>query len=251
MSHYKINCRECWNTHSTAFDCTLESFRLLTTDGQPNLAGREEMKRRMAAAYARAAGDENAKRFADGFHWAQKHGVPYLALKALREGPEDSTALTAARAFIRDSEKLCLLLVGPTGVGKTLAASLVALDFCNRWPWNSQPTGVEHSPLHFTDAAPLARLSAFDHDSKRQLQDLKDTRLLVLEDAGDEGTDFGRGLLVELLMHRHATLKRTVVTSNLTREGFKARYGEAVADRIRTSGLVPTLSGEKSRRRVA
>jgi DNA replication protein DnaC len=238
-----FTCSDCWRIHGPALDCVLDALHMRQTE-----EGRAELARRKAEVYARAAGEDNKRRFEDGWHWAQKHHVPMPALRALRAGPGESKALTAARAFIRDREKLFLVLLGPTGVGKTLAAALVALDFCARWPWNQQSTGGTHSPLHYVDAATLTRLSAFDDEAQRYVQDLKDARLLVLEDAGDEGTELGKGVLVELLMHRHATERRTVLTSNLTREGFKARYGDAVADRVRSSGLVPNLSGEKSRR---
>ena len=232
-------CRDCWTEHGPAHDCVREVLRLVATD-----AGRQELARRKAEVYAQAAGQAQSQRLADGLHWAQKHGVPYQALRALREGPRDSKALAAARSFIRDKDARYLLLLGATGLGKTLAASLVVTDFCARWPWNAQPSGNAHAPVHFVEAKQLTHASAFDAEKERYLQALKDCRLLVLDDVGDEGTDLGRGAVADLLAHRGDNGRRTVVTSNLTRDGFKARYGEAVARRIRDWGHVPTLGGK-------
>lgn len=235
-------CRDCWLVHGTATDCVLETLRMRQTP-----EGKAELERRKGEAYRRAGGQRDAQTQAEGFHWAQKHGIPYAALRALREGPQETPALKAARDFIGDGEALFLLLLGPTGVGKTLAASLVVVDFCLRWPWNQQATGA-HSPLIYEDAATLIRLSAFDLEDQRRVQALKDCRLLVLEDVGDEATKLGLDQFVEVVMHREKTRRRTVLTTNLTGQAFKLRYGEAVADRIKAHGYVPNLAHEKSRR---
>jgi DNA replication protein DnaC len=143
---------------------------------------------------------------------------------------------------------LFLLLAGPPGTGKTVAATHCVVDFCRNWAWNSQPSGPTFEPVLYVDASSLTRLSAFDSNDKAYLEQLQNARLLVLEDAGDEGTELGKGVFVELLMTRHAKRKRTVVCSNVTLPAFKARYGEAVADRIRSAGIVPELSKIKSMR---
>jgi DNA replication protein DnaC len=210
--------------------------------------GQAELEQRRKAAYARHGAARDANSYTEAWRWAQKAGAPYEALRTLREGPADSAALAAARKFNRDTEALFLLLLGPPGVGKTLAASLVAVDFASKWPWNEQPSGSPAEPIRYTDAAPLTRLSAFDAEAKRYVEALRSCQLLVLEDAGDEGTELGKGLFVELLMARHASRRRSVITGNLRPESFRARYGAAVADRIRTAGYVPDLFGEKSRR---
>lgn len=239
----KIQCRDCWLVHAAEFDCTLDTLHM-----SQNPESRQELERRKRAAYAAVAGTRDTNAYSEAWRWAQKAGAPYEALRTLREGPEDSRALTAARKFNRDSEALFLLLLGPTGVGKTLAASLAVVDFASKWPWNEGSTGSVVDPIRYTDCAPLIRLSAFDAEAKRYVEALRACPLLVLEDAGDEGTDVGRGLFIELLMARHAARRRTVVTGNLRPEAFRMRYGAAVADRVRSAGYVPDLFGEKSRR---
>jgi DNA replication protein DnaC len=241
-----IHCRECWLVHSATTACGLDAVALSRTD-----EGRAELKRRQNAAYARHGAARGATGYAEAWRWAQKAGAPYEALSALREGPDDSAALAAARKFNRDGEALALVLLGPTGVGKTLAASLVAVDFAARWPWNEQPSGGAVEPIRYVAAATLTRLSAYDAAAQHHVESLQRCQLLVLEDAGDEGTDLGRGLFVELLMARHAARRRTVITGNLRPSTFRERYGAAVADRIRSSGYAPDLFAEKSRRRRA
>lgn len=234
-------CRDCWRTHGTGLDCVLESYRMRKTD-----EGREELEARRMAVYQKAAGEREAASLAVGLHWAQKHGVPYQALKALREGVQNWPAIAEAREFIGDKQALYLLLLGPTKLGKTVAASLVMADFCARWEWNNQSSGGNNaSPVHFVEARELTHASAFDAEKEKHLRQLKDCRLLVLDDVGDEGTELGRGAVADILIHRGDNGRRTVVTSNLTREGFKQRYGEAVARRIREHGVVPDLQPRK------
>lgn len=240
---YRIQCRDCWKVHDAYTDCTLEALHMWQTP-----EGKQELEGRRKALYAACAGDREANGYAEAWRWAQKAGTPYEALATLKRGPEDSTALAAARKFNRDADALFLLLLGPPGVGKTLAASLVAVDFASKWPWNEQAMGSAAEPIRYVDAATLTRLSAFDAEAKRYAEALRSCPLLVLEDVGDEGTELGKGLLVELLMARHAANRRTVLTGNLRPEAFRTRYGAAVADRIRAGGYVPGLFGEKSRR---
>jgi hypothetical protein len=241
----KIACRECWLVHDSHFDCWDNVKALTGTD-----TSRAELKGRREALYAKAGGERETSSYTEAWRWAQKAGAPYEALSTLRGGPEDTEALMAARKFNRDPEALFLLLLGPTGVGKTLAAALVVVDFASKWPWNEQPSGPGTAePIRYVDASSLTRLSAFDAETGRYVDSLRACHLLVLEDAGDEGTDLGKGLFVELLMARHAKRRRTVVTGNLLPPMFRKRYGDAVADRIRAAGYSPDLFGEKSKRR--
>jgi DNA replication protein DnaC len=188
---------------------------------------------------------------AEEWHRAAKAGVPADALATLRSNPKDTEALSAARRFCSPagSFALFLLLLGRPGAGKTVAAAHVVLEFCRRWAWNEQPTGTTFEPVMWVEAARLTRMSAFDANDKAYVEQLTSTRLLVLDDAGDEGTELGKGVLVELLMARDARRRRTVLCSNLPAEEFKARYGEAVSDRVRKSGIVPNLAKAQSLRK--
>jgi hypothetical protein len=184
----------------------------------------------------------------DAWRHAQKAGAPMDALLALRREPQATTALTAARDFCAtELGRLAtfLLLLGPTRVGKTVAATHVVLEFCKRWQWNTQSTGQAVHPVEYADASSLTGLSAFEAASREYVDRLTTAPLLVLEDAGNEGTDLGKGLFVELLMSRDKKHRRTVVSSNLRPAPFRARYGDAVAERMRGAGLVPNLWADK------
>lgn len=178
----------------------------------------------------------------------ERMGVPVRAIRAAMAARDEPPAV-AAKHFIADRGATFLLMLGPPGVGKTTAAALVVKDLCERWAWNSQPTGAATEPVQWLEAVELTRVSAFDSVDQERVAELRNCKLLVLDDAGDEGTSIGRGIVAELLMHRHAKQRRTVVCANLTGDAFKARYGAAVADRIRQTGLIPSLAGKSLRER--
>lgn len=221
----------------------LEILRLLKTP-----EGQAELKQRQTDVYTRYAARQDTQDLREAWGRAQKAGAPYAALAALKQGPRASIALTEAKKFSGDPQAMFLVLLGPTGVGKTMAAAQVAVDFAARWPWNNLSTGSTLEPIRYVDSSSLTRISAFDAEAQRYADALRKCPLLILEDAGDEGTELGKGLFVELLMGRHSSRKRTVVTSNLRPEAFKARYGSAIWDRIRESGFAPNLFGETSKR---
>ena len=58
--------------------------------------------------------------------------------------------------------------------------------------------------------------------------------LLVLDDLGTEALVYGQESLPFILYRRYERNLPTIITTNLTREGIQARYGERIADRLRT-----------------
>lgn len=178
----------------------------------------------------------------------QKMGVPVKVITALR-APTPTSALEAAREFSASKTLRFLLLLGPAGVGKSVAAGWVLKDFGRRYPWNSQPTRGDRPPAMFVEAKRLTRMSAFDSNDSAWLADLMNAQVLVMDDAGDEGTSIGRDAFIDLLLTRYDRERKTIITSNLTGTAFKARYGSALGDRIRETGLVPTLKEKESLRR--
>lgn len=230
--------------------CTLREFRELREKG----AGwameqyREELR-------ARAAQRDRGMEPQDLAYRLQRIGVPAEDILALRGPLEDTSALQAAKKFLaapREAALNFLLLVGGPGVGKTLAASYVLRDEARRFDWNGQAGGgVTVEPLQFIRAGELTRIDTRDRLDTQRLNGMAKCRLLVLDDAGDEGGPIGRDALVEMLLRRDANGRRTVVTTNLTAERFAELYGKPLMDRIRVRGIAPNLTKEKSRRKRA
>lgn len=145
-------------------------------------------------------------------------------------------AVSAALDFI-PSDKLALALLGAVGRGKTLAAVRVLA-----WAARKGYSGA------FTTAAAFARLG---YDDGKEIERLSSVRLLVLDDLGSEHlTPFGMSQLEDLFRRRLATPGlRTVITSNLSRVDFRARYGERVTDRLAEVGVSHVATGPSLRRR--
>lgn len=134
-----------------------------------------------------------------------------------------------------------LLLCGSPGCGKTLASVRGLGD------------ALEHSAVTsglFVKSFELSRLSMFAPEDKARMASLSRTRFLILDDLGAEMLHDGmRPMLDELIDARYQNGSRTILTTNLDPQAFKARYGERIADRIREVGRV-VLCGDKSLRRA-
>lgn len=157
---------------------------------------------------------------------------------AVLAAPGETRALAEVTAWAGTAESTCLLLGGP-GSGKTVAAAS-ALRLARirwreedlvRWRW-CQALGL------FTTAA---KLVASLHGDGDLLARARRVAVLVVDDLGAEYADQGERWVAELaalIDSRHEAMHRTVITSNLSAQAFKARYGERVASRIRGAGRV-------------
>lgn len=191
-------------------------------------------------AQIQAASRENAQ---DVPARLQRLGVPtsvILAMVRVGEKPESAgVAWQRATEYTRDFGGLAkwLAFFGPTGVGKSTAACRVLWEWCRRIPDNSRPTGAPE-PLVWLQASKLTGISTWLPDHTRWCEDMQRAVVLVVDDLGDEGSEQGRGAIVDLLLARDGAQKRTVLTSNLLPQAFGERYGEALRDRIRNGGIV-------------
>lgn len=173
---------------------------------------------------------------------------------ALLEKPRATEALLKAREWL-GSDLDFLLLCGGPGAGKTIAAANVVADFLDTEARSSsgfhlldsrrRPTGAK-----VVRAAEGQRLGLFDEDSRAAVEQMRRVALLVLDDMGTEMlTDVWRQQLDDVIDARYSDKLRTVVTTNLTPEAFKERYGARIADRIRQTAMVVQLGGESMRKR--
>lgn len=156
-------------------------------------------------------------------------------------------ALEAARRWLADPSSPYLALLGSPGTGKSVAAARVLLDVLKTSKWNGDATGIERWPVMWVQAGELTRVGAFGDAHTDWLKAMRGADLLALDDLGDEATELGKAQLVDVVLARHRTGRRTIVTSNLRADAVKKRYGDALVDRLR-EGFAPDLTGERSMR---
>lgn len=175
---------------------------------------------------------------------------------ALLEKPKPTEALQRAREWLASDWDFLLLCGGP-GAGKTIAAANVVADFLDaeraKEPGFVLPSaGRKPSGAKVVRAAEGQRLGLFDEDSRAAVQQMRRVALLVLDDMGTEMlTDVWRQQLDDVIDARYSDKLRTIVTTNLTPEAFKERYGARIADRIRQTAMVVQLGVESMRKRGA
>lgn len=180
-----------------------------------------------------------------------KLGVPANALALATRG-ERTHAIDGAELWWKMDHKLCPALVltsAAPGTGKTTAAAWVALEWARLWRWNEQPTGSNDAPFVWLDGPRLKSLSGFDEQTADALAGAATARLLVVDDAGREGNRPAVEALSDVLMERIDRNRLTVLTTNQRGEQFKARYGEPLADRLRSRAHVVDLKELKSMRK--
>lgn len=162
---------------------------------------------------------------------------------AMRDALLDATyaetdAVKRARDWYASRDKPWLLLSGPTGCGKSMAAASIP---------------VENYGADFVRADELVRVFAsMFGELHEQQQRLRDVGLLVIDDLGCE-LDHARMLpaLLDLLDARQSARRHpTIVTTNLTAAAFRERYANdrlnsRMAELVRWEGL----TGDDMRRK--
>jgi DNA replication protein DnaC len=174
------------------------------------------------------------------------------ALEGVRDGP----ALEAARKFI-DAPAMqarFLVLLGPKGTGKTVAAAWALRTLLSRRRWNADPSGNEARavvPAQWLLASTFARLCGYTTEDRAWFEQACLTPVLVLDDLGAEHLGpVGRTMLDELVMRRHGAALRTVITSNLDGKAFVERIGgDRIYDRMRIASVFATCTGASQRSR--
>jgi DNA replication protein DnaC len=175
--------------------------------------------------------------------------IPEKDHERLLAGVSKTASVSAAEAAV-DGDLGILVLSGSRGVGKTVAAGHWLLEMAER----RNRGGL------FLDATQLVRWSRYDEAEMRKIERVG---ALVIDDLGIEYDDkFGafRSFVDGLVNARYSARMPTLITTNLpaedfkrgdqTVEGFKSRYGERVADRIREVGKFFELGGESLRKKA-
>lgn len=134
--------------------------------------------------------------------------------------PGSEAAARAVEAFLAARDARTLLLLGPTGRGKSFAST---------WPL----AGTSGAWLSASDV----RVGGWDDLRPKAVA----ARLLVIDDLGREATEWAARELADVLELRHNRGLRTIATSNLLEDKLAARYGERCASRWNDSRFSRTV----------
>jgi DNA replication protein DnaC len=193
-------------------------------DAEANAAWERQREEERAAVAQRAARERLAA-----------SGIPERMYPFLVECSE-TDALRAALSLTGRGGKTMLLLGGPSGVGKTVAACVAA--------WRVGGS------VRFVDAIDIAQHSAFDSEF---WGDLGRCDALVIDDLGSESLDekgWGVANVLALFTKRYNSQRLTWMTLNLSIEKFFARYGQdggRLRDRLRECGRYVRVEGKSLR----
>lgn len=176
-------------------------------------------------------------------------GVLEREAELIAAGAADNPTTLAVRDFATGPKTFCLLL-GSAGSGKTIAAAeallwaRIAWDGGKSWAYSSREA-------KFVQATDLARLSYFEAEAQQRLGRLERVPWLVIDDLGAELMTPGwASNLGEIINVRSSARRKTLITSNLSVEEFRARYDSRTISRIRGDGVV-VISGNVDQRRSA
>jgi DNA replication protein DnaC len=171
-------------------------------------------------------------------------GAPQRAIDVWAVGAA-TTKASEALGRMREQKATFALLTGDTGVGKTCAAVAMMAETL----LDDVRSDV---PVLFVRATEGARMGLYDEADRKFAAQMKEADLLVIDDLGAEFVSDGsiwRTILDEVLDTRYGDRRPTVLTTNLTAEAFKARYGARIADRIRHAGVVESCGSGSLRAR--
>jgi DNA replication protein DnaC len=167
-------------------------------------------------------------------------GLPKKLRRYSFDSADPTPPVDRARLFLDDGEAAAgraLVLAGPTGVGKSVAAACLVRE----WPY-PQAWFVVVPGLVGAFLSPTRREAALERS--------KGASLLVLDEFGGEYLKeggLGFYLIEELLAHREAEELPTVLTTNCTAEELRERLSDRILDRLQAGGTVYTVPGPSRR----
>ena len=168
---------------------------------------------------------------------------PEMVDRLIRTEHDRTDATRAAAYWMRDVDRRFLVLLGPMGVGKTVASALVALTYARK-----------HRVVRYLREPMLLRLSSsstLTHEAR--LEEVLDADLLIVDEVGTTLSNQGekaRNAMFELIDARLASEGRTILMGNVAnREALARAYGLRMTDRLREVGRIVELSGESLRGR--
>ena len=178
---------------------------------------------------------------------AQKRAEEVNAMRHGKPVSEDSVAEKIAQlaeaGYVPTAETVSIvrhylsgrgiMLSGAAGTGKTFLMTLL----CGKGP-------IQHAERD---------INVWGLTGISEWYNWRDGREVVVDDLGCEVETSSYGVRVDLLKlvleHRYAAQRgRTHITTNLTSDGIRARYGERILDRLLEMCVVVRMTGESWRR---
>ena len=148
-----------------------------------------------------------------------------------------------------DSARFGLMLCGTYGNGKTtlmyaLRSATNLLDRCGEF-------GGRHVGIRIEDARNIAKL--YTARDQRPYNEFKQAEHVIIEDMGKEPIEqmnYGTVIspVVEILEYRYHNQLFTAITTNLTPQEIRAKYGNRIADRFNEMMQVITFQDQTYRR---
>ena len=124
-----------------------------------------------------------------------------------------------------------LLFTGAPGLGKTFLSAAIARVVSEAGAGVAYDTAT--ALLASYEREKFSRDEDERADAASRIRQLTSCDLLILDDLGTEmATAFTQSALYSLLDGRLRAGKKTVISTNLDREGIRSRYGAALASRL-------------------
>lgn len=180
----------------------------------------------------------NYERFTDeqGVEWVRRVVTPQDRMRwaGVPEGfwllvaePLQTASMRAVEPLLRGAGVM-LVLSGGTGCGKSTACAWALSKRAGLW-------------VHGPDLAKLDPGELDEYGTRKTSLDdrMRAAGFLVLDDVGIEHSPSGYAAsrITDVLEHREASKRATVVTTNLNAAVFRQRYGERIASRLNRDPL--------------
>lgn len=165
----------------------------------------------------------------------------------MKAGKEAARELAGQMAVQETLERNSLLLVGPTGRGKSGMMACIAMAWLNL---GIQVLWVDF--LEFLEAIRKTYEDGSEFDTSTIIETAQRAALLCLDDLGDlkskkEVTDHTREKTYSIIRYRYEHELPTVITTNLGFEQMAFQFGPRITDRIYEMCHAASMDGKSLR----